>query len=237
MFILPAIDLYEQKAVRLYQGDYKQMTVYHDNPAELAEIFQAAGAGWIHIVDLEGALHGTTPHAGLISSIVRQSQLKIEIGGGIRSEETIKKYLDAGVERVILGTAALTNPDFLCDMSAKYGSQIAAGVDCKDGLVAIKGWTETSTITCEKFCEKLQQTGIETMICTDISRDGAMKGTNRSLYLNLAAQFHLNIIASGGISSLEDIQALRRMNLYGAIIGKAYYSGAVDLAQAIEVAK
>ncbi len=237
MFILPAIDLYKQKAVRLYQGDYRQMTVYSEHPLQLAQTFRAAGATYLHLVDLEGALYGTTPHAELVASIVKQSGLKVEIGGGIRNEETILRYVEAGVERVILGTAALTNPDFLQDMTSKYGNKIAVGVDCRDGWVAIKGWTETSSVSCETFCERLQQIGVQTMVCTDISRDGAMQGTNRTLYQRLAAQFQINLIASGGISSLEDVRALKEMHLYGAIIGKAYYTGAIDLAEAIEVAQ
>ena len=237
MLILPAIDLYEQKAVRLYQGDYGRMTVYSENPLALAEDFRAAGAEFIHLVDLEGARFGTTPHARLVSDITARCGLKVEIGGGIRSEDKVKTYLDAGVERVILGTAALTDPDFLNDMAAKYGAGIAVGVDCKDGFVAIKGWTETSAVTCEDFCARLEEIGIQTMICTDISRDGAMQGTNRQLYAELSAKFRLNIVASGGVSSLEDIRALKAMKLYGAIIGKAYYTGAIDLKQAIEVAK
>lgn len=237
MFILPAIDLYNQKAVRLYQGDYQQMTVYSENPLQLAQDFEAAGAEYLHIVDLEGALQGTTPHASLIADIAKHSQLKIEVGGGIRTEETLVRYLEAGVERVILGTSALTDPDFLQDMVTKYQEKIAVGVDCKEGMVAIQGWTQTSAVSCQDFCYRLQQMGVQTIICTDISKDGAMQGTNRNLYQKLSERLSLNMIASGGISSLEDIRALRAMKVSGAIIGKAYYSGAIDLAQAIEVAK
>lgn len=237
MLIFPAIDLYEQKAVRLYQGDYQQMTVYHNDPVQLAKIFGAAGAEWIHMVDLEGAKLGTTPHFELVKKAAETSGLKVEIGGGIRTPDTVKRYLDAGVSRVILGTAALTNPAFLEEMAAQYGEKIAVGVDCKDGMVAIKGWTETSAVSCEEFCKQLETLGISTVICTDISRDGAMKGANRSFYQELSKKFNLNLIASGGVSTLEDIKALKAMGLYGAIVGKAYYTGAIDLGKAIEVAR
>jgi len=188
-------------------------------------------------VDLEGARDGTTPNYDIVADIACSSGLKVEIGGGIRTEETVKKYLDAGVYRVILGTAALTDEVFLRDMVAKYGSRIAVGVDCRDGYVAIKGWTEVSRITCADFCQKLQNMGISTVICTDISRDGAMSGTNRALYKQLNDTFQLNIIASGGVTDLSDIAALWEMGMHGAIVGKAWYTGAIKLEEALEVAK
>ena len=237
MYILPAIDLYDKKAVRLYKGDYANMTVYSDNPAQVAGAFQRAGAQFIHMVDLEGARDGTTPNFDIVADIAQNSGLKVEIGGGIRTEATVCKYLDAGVYRVILGTAALTEEAFLRDMVTKYGSRIAVGVDCKDGLVAIKGWTEVSKITCEDFCRKLQEMGISTVICTDISKDGAMSGTNRELYKHLNETFDLDIIASGGVTDLSDIAALKEMGMYGAIVGKAWYTGAIKLEEALEVAK
>ena len=236
MIILPAIDLYDKKAVRLYKGDYAQMTVYSDNPRSVAEDFAAAGATWIHMVDLEGARDGTTPNKDIVADIARNTGLKVEIGGGIRSCDTIAAYLEAGVSRVILGTAALTDRAFLEEALARFGNAIAVGVDCRDGYVSIHGWTETSQVTCEDFCRDLEQLGVKTVICTDISKDGAMKGTNRELYRDLSRRFHIDFIASGGVSSLDDIRALRQMELYGAIIGKAYYTGAIDLARAIEEA-
>ncbi|MBE7006962.1 MAG: 1-(5-phosphoribosyl)-5-[(5-phosphoribosylamino)methylideneamino]imidazole-4-carboxamide isomerase [Ruminococcaceae bacterium] len=236
MILLPAIDLFGRKAVRLYQGDYKQMTVYNENPASVAEDFRAAGANWIHMVDLEGAKTGDTPNYP-VAAEVAASGMQVEIGGGIRSEDTVKKYLDAGVARVILGTAAITNWDFLCRMVERYGEKIAVGVDLRDGFVAIRGWTELSDTRCEDFFEKLQSVGVRTVICTDISRDGAMRGTNRALYEQLSRDFSIDIVASGGVSSLEDVIALRRLDLYGAIIGKAYYTGAIDLREALEAAK
>lgn len=236
MYILPAIDLFDGKAVRLYKGDYANMTVYSEAPLSVAKDFEAAGAEFIHMVDLQGAKDGTCPNFETVASVAQNTALKVEIGGGIRSEETIRRYIDAGVRRVILGTAAITDWDFFSAMVAKYGDKIAAGADCRDGFVAIKGWLETSRVTCHEFCEKLDQIGVRTLICTDISRDGAMQGTNRELYADLATRFSMDIIASGGVSSLEDIRSLRDMGLHGAILGKAYYIGAVDLRQAIEVA-
>ena len=236
MLIYPAIDLYQGKAVRLYKGDYSQMTVYSHDPAAIAEKFAQAGATHMHIVDLEGAKNGTTPNFETILEIKRRGGLFCEVGGGIRSMETIERYVSAGIDRVILGTAAVTQPGFLEEAAKAYGSKIAVGMDLKDGYVAIKGWTEQSGLTPWEFCEKLQKIGIETIICTDISRDGAMKGTNHDLYRELMDRFSMNIIASGGVSTLEDVEKLAKAKLYGAIIGKAYYTGAIDLARAIEVA-
>ena len=236
MLIYPAIDLYQGKAVRLYKGDYSQMTVYSHDPAAIAEKFAQAGATHMHIVDLEGAKNGTTPNFETILEIKRRGGLFCEVGGGIRSMETIERYVSAGIDRVILGTAAVTQPGFLEEAAKAYGSKIAVGMDLKDGYVAIKGWTEQSGLTPWEFCERLQKIGIETIICTDISRDGAMKGTNHDLYRELMDRFSMNIIASGGVSSMEDVEKLAKAKLYGAIIGKAYYTGAIDLARAIEVA-
>ena len=237
MLILPAIDLYEQKAVRLYKGDYDNMTVYSDNPLEVARKFRECGATFIHLVDLEGAKFGTTPNLDIVRKIVEYTELDVEIGGGIRDDETVKKYIDIGVRRVILGTAAVTDDDFLRRCIEKYKDSIAVGVDLKDGYVAIKGWTEKSQKTADEFFSHLSDIGVKTVICTDISKDGAMKGTNRELYKELSAKYSMDIVASGGVSDLEDIKALREMNLYGAIVGKAYYIGAIDLEEAIEVAK
>ena len=238
MFILPAIDLYDGKAVRLYKGDYDQMTVYSDDPLSVARDFRAAGAEYIHMVDLAGARDGGTPNFPTVAAVAKSTDLKVEIGGGIRDEETVKKYIDAGVHRIILGTAAITDWDFFCAMGRKYPGRIAAGVDCRDGYIAIKGWLETSAVTCFQFCERLRDAGVSTVICTDISKDGAMSGTNRALYRELNDRFPaLDLIASGGVSSLEDIRALRDMGMHGAIVGKAYYIGALDLSQAIREAK
>lgn len=233
MLIFPAIDLYDGKAVRLYKGDYNNMTVYSDDPPSFALDFAAKGASCLHLVDLEGARDGTTPNLEVIKNIVRQSGLFTEVGGGIRNMETVEKYLTAGVDRVILGTAAVKDRAFLLEALAKYGERIAVGIDIKDGKVAIKGWTETADITAEEFCADMQSIGVKTVICTDISKDGAMQGANHELYRSLSSKFSLNFIASGGVSSIEDVKKLTEQGMHGAIIGKAYYIGAVDLAEAI----
>ncbi len=237
MILFPAIDLYEGKAVRLYKGDYAKMTVYSDHPEEIAADFAACGATHIHLVDLEGARSGETPNLETVLRIRESTGLFCEIGGGIRSMETVERYLDAGLDRVILGTAAVQDPDFLRQCADRFGDRIAAGADARDGIVSVKGWTEQSGVTLEEFCGQLERIGIRTVICTDISRDGAMQGTNREMYRRLSEQFSLQITASGGVSSLEDVKSLREMNLYGAIIGKAYYTGEIDLKKAIEVAR
>ena len=237
MLIYPAIDLYSGKAVRLYKGDYAQMTVYNDDPVAVAKNFAAKGASCIHLVDLEGAKNGTTPNFDTVAAIKRETGLLCEIGGGIRSMETIEKYLSAGIDRVILGTAAVTEPGFVEAAVAKFGDKIAVGIDIKDGFVAIKGWTVKSEENAMDFTAKMEKIGVKTMICTDISKDGAMQGTNHELYRELSEKFSMNIIASGGVSSLEDVERLSKLGIHGAIVGKAYYTGAIDLAQAIEVAK
>ena len=237
MKIFPAIDLYEGKAVRLLKGDYNAVTVYSENPLEIAKDFENSGATELHTVDLEGARDGGTPNIEIIKSFVENTKLNVEVGGGIRSMDTVKAYLDAGVRRVILGTAAVTNPEFLKEAVAAYGDKIAVGADIKDGKVAIKGWVEKSEYSTFDFFEMLQKIGVSTVICTDISKDGAMQGTNRELYKELSQKFSVNIIASGGVSSLDDIKALNEMDLFGAIIGKAYYTGAIKINEALEVTK
>ncbi len=237
MYIFPAIDLYDGKAVRLYKGDYNQMTVYSDCPSEVAKAFEAAGAKHLHIVDLAGARDGTTPNLDTVCALKENSSLFCEIGGGIRNMEVVDRYIGAGLDRVILGTAAVTDPAFAETAAKKYGEKIAVGVDLKDGFVAVKGWTEKSNETAFDFCKKMQNIGITTLICTDISKDGAMQGTNVALYKALSEELHMQIIASGGVSSIEDVRALRALGIYGAIIGKAYYTGALDLKEAVEVAK
>ena len=235
MNLFPAIDLYGGKAVRLYKGNYDEMTVYNDDPVSVAKDFEACGAKYIHLVDLEGARTGETPNLDVIKRIVSETKLFAEVGGGIRSMDTIEKYLSAGVKRVILGTAAVKNPSFLMAALLKYGEAVAVGVDIRDGMVAINGWTENSALHYTEFMERLISIGVRTVIVTDISRDGAMKGTNRSLYAELADQFPaLDVIASGGVSSLDDVKALSDMDVYGAIIGKAYYTGAINLRECVK---
>lgn len=237
MLIFPAIDLYEKQAVRLFKGDYNRKTVYSDDPVSVARDFKKSGASHIHLVDLEGAKTGETPNFDVVCAIKRETGLFCEIGGGIRSMEVVEKYISAGLDRVILGTAAVTNEGFVQEAVEKYGEKIAVGIDIKDGFAAIKGWTESSGIDAFEFCERMEKIGVRTLICTDISKDGAMVGTNRALYKKLSEKFSVDIVASGGVSSIDDVKALRKLNIYGAIIGKAYYTKAVDLGEAIEVAK
>jgi phosphoribosylformimino-5-aminoimidazole carboxamide ribotide isomerase len=237
MLIYPAIDMYEKKAVRLYKGDYAQMTVYSENPCAVAQEFKRCGATHIHLVDLEGAKLGTTPNFELVKAIKEQTGLFCEIGGGIRDMDTIAKYVDAGIDRVILGTAAVTSAGFVQEAVKAYGDKIAVGIDIKDGFVAIKGWTEKSSLDAMGFAAKMEKIGVKTLICTDISKDGAMKGTNHELYETLSGQFGMQLVASGGVSTIDDVKRLAARGIYGAIIGKAYYTGAIDLKEAIEVAK
>ena len=237
MKLFPAIDLFNGKAVRLYKGDYEKMTIYSENPSEIAVDFYNKGALFMHVVDLERALKGGTPNLETIKKIVSATPAFVEVGGGIRSLEVIKTYVDAGVDRVILGTAAVQNPEFLSEAVKKFGDKIAVGVDIKDGFVAIKGWTEKSSFTGLEFCKKMQDMGVKTIICTDISKDGAMQGTNHELYKSLKENLNIQIIASGGVSSIEDIKRLKQTDVYGAIIGKAYYTGDIDLAEGLKVAR
>lgn len=236
MNIFPAIDLYGGKAVRLFKGDYDQMTVYSNEPLEVARKFEEAGAKHLHLVDLEGAKAGHPANLETIKNIIDNTDLFTEVGGGIRNIDIAKAYIDIGVDRIILGTAAVENEDFLKEALSLFGDKVAVGVDLKDGFVAIKGWTEKSAITADDFMAKMEALGVQTVICTDISRDGAMQGSNNSLYKTLGEKYNIDLVASGGVSSIEDIKALTDMNLYGAIIGKAYYIGAIDLKEAIEVA-
>ena len=236
MNIFPAIDLYAQKAVRLLHGDYAQMTVYSERPVEVAQAFAAAGAKYIHLVDLEGARDGTTPNLNIVTEIAKLG-LSAEIGGGIRSMETAERYLNAGVHRVILGTAAITDEAFLTAALARYGDRIAVGADVKNGYIAIRGWREQSPDSLDAFLQRMTSLGVKTVICTDISKDGAMNGTNPELYRTLCRTYPMDIIASGGVSSMADIRALKEIGVSGAIVGKAYYTGAINLADAIEVAK
>lgn len=237
MILYPAIDIFGAQAVRLYKGDYNQMTVYNPDPLQVAKDFVAKGAQCIHMVDLEGAKYGTTPNLETICRIKEKTGLFCQVGGGIRTMETVRKYLDAGLDRVILGTAAVTDPDFAKQAVDMYGTKIAVGADLKDGFVAVKGWVEKSQLDAITFCRQMESIGIKTLVCTDISKDGAMQGPNHELYGMLSEQLGMQIIASGGVSSMEDIRCLAQLNIHGAIVGKAYYTGAVDLAEAIEVAK
>lgn len=234
MILFPAIDIVGGKAVRLYKGDYDQMTVYSDRPEEIALDFKNCGATHIHIVDLEGARDGGTPNLDTVLKIKEQSGLYCEVGGGIRNMEVVDRYLSAGIDRVILGTAAIEDEAFLRKAVKQYGERIAVGADIREGFIAVKGWLERSQVTVDEFFERMQDIGVKIIICTDINRDGAMRGTNLSLYRTMSRRYSVDITASGGVSSMDDITALKEMDLYGAIIGKAYYTGAIDLKKAVE---
>lgn len=237
MNIFPAIDLYGGKAVRLFKGDYNQMTVYNDNPLEVARTFEEMGATHLHLVDLEGARNGKPGNLDIIKKITEETHLFTEVGGGIRNMDVAKAYIESGVDRIILGTAAVNDEAFLKEAVSTFGDKVAVGVDIKDGFVAIKGWTEKSEVSAEDFMKKMESLGVKTVISTDISRDGAMQGSNNELYRKLSEDFSVQLVASGGVSSIDDIKTLADMNLYGAIIGKAYYIGAIDLKEALEVAR
>lgn len=237
MLIFPAIDLYEGKAVRLYKGNYDEMTVYSTDPVSVARGFKAQGAEQMHTVDLEGARDGGTPNLGMIERIVAETGLFVECGGGMRDMASIDRAFSSGVGRVILGTAAVSDEALLADAVQKYGEKIAVGADLRDGKAAIKGWREDSGLTAEDFLRRIEALGVRTVICTDISRDGAMRGANAELYERLQREFGLDLIASGGVSSMEDVARLRALGLYGAIIGKAYYTGDISLRAAVEAAR
>lgn len=237
MIILPAIDLVGGKCVRLFKGDYANMTVYSDDPAAMAASFEARGAQWLHCVDLEGARDGGTPNFDYVKAAIDATSLRVEIGGGVRDMRVVERYLSAGAARVILGTAAVSDKEFLRDAVREFGEKIAVGADLRDGFVAIKGWRETTSATGDSLASELMDIGVKTLICTDISRDGAMRGTNRALYGSLSAKYSMDIIASGGVSTLEDVRAVKDAGAAGAIIGKAIYTGDIDLREAIEVSK
>ena len=235
MIIIPAIDMISGKPVRLYQGDYAKSEVVAESVLDTALSFEKAGASYIHMVDLEGARDGGTPNLPVVEQVARETGLFVEVGGGVRSMETIARYFAAGADRVILGAAAVSDEALLREAAAKFGEKIAVGADVRDGFIAIKGWLEKSELSLAAFLEKMQSIGIKTVICTDISRDGAMQGTNLELYARLNACYDMQIVASGGVSSLEDLRKLKEIGLFGAIIGKAYYTGAIDLREALEV--
>lgn len=236
MVILPAIDLRGGKVVRLLKGDYNKMTVYGDDPMSVALSFEKSGAEWLHTVDLDGAKDGDTPNFKIISEIAAKTGLCIEVGGGIRSIDTVDNYISAGVSRVIIGTAAVTNPEFVEAAVSKYGDKIAVGIDVLNGYIAIHGWTETTSETMLDFCGKIEKIGVQTVICTDISKDGAMQGANHDMYRELSAETKMSIIASGGVSSLKDVRILTETGVWGAILGKAIYTGAVSVTDAIAAA-
>lgn len=237
MKIFPAIDLSGGQVVRLYQGDYEKMTVYGADPCGAARTFQEAGAEYLHVVDLDGAKDGAAANFDSIAAVAKQGGFYIEVGGGIRTEERIRQYLDLGVRRCILGTIAVKDFAFTVKMAEKYGDGIAVGVDARDGYVAVNGWRELSKERGADFCRRLAANGVRAVIYTDISRDGAEKGTNLDLYRELVEIPGLDVTASGGVSSLDEIRTLRDMGVHAAILGKALYTGRLDLRAALEAAE
>ena len=235
MQIFPAIDLRGGQVVRLYQGDYDKETVYAQDPCAVARDFIAAGAGYLHVVDLDGAKDDTTANLQTIAAIAKLGGLKIEVGGGIRDEARIQRYLDLGADRCILGTVAVKNFDFTAEMAQKYGAQIAVGIDMKDGAVAVNGWKEVTPEPGVAFCRRCANAGVKAIIATDISRDGTMQGTNMDLYRELLTIPGLEITASGGIAALDELAELQKMHCHAAILGKSIYTGAIDLAQAVRL--
>jgi len=233
MQIYPAIDLRGGNVVRLYQGDYDRETVYDTDPCAVARRFADAGARCLHAVDLDGAREGGTANFDSVAALAARSGLSVEVGGGIRDEERIRRYLDAGVSRCILGTVAVRDFDFTARMAQKYGAAIAVGVDARDGLVAVSGWRELSDLRGVDFCRRLAAAGVRTVIYTDIARDGAERGANLEVYRELTAIGGLSITASGGVGSLAELRELETMGVGAAILGKALYTGRLDLREVL----
>ncbi len=234
MYIFPAIDLYDSKAVRLLKGDYEQMTVYSDNPVEIVRDFERNGISHMHMVDLEGAKSGDNKNFRMITKIRESSDIFIQLGGGIRSIEQAERYLDLGINRIILGTAAIEDENLLEKLVEKYRERIAVGVDVRDGIVKTHGWRKSTGIYLQDYCQKLNALKVRTIIATDISKDGAMTGTNLTLYENLQKLTDADLVASGGIHNLEELKKVHALDLYGAIIGKAYYTGDIKLSEAVK---
>lgn len=242
MKLFPAIDLKEGKAVRLIQGRMEEATIYGDNPAEIARDFERQGAGYLHIVDLNGAFSGKPVNDETIRQIVKRVSLKIQVGGGIRTMDRITELLELGVDRVILGTVAVKNPDLVAEAARRYGRQVIVGIDARDGLVAVQGWAERTEMRAVELGRAMQAVGIESVVFTDISRDGMLQGPDIESTVQMAAEAGLSVIASGGISTLADLRALQAEVLKGAAIegaitGKALYSGAFTLQEALEAAR
>ena len=238
MEILPAIDLKDNKCVRLIQGDFDKQTVYSNNPVEVSKSFAAAGAKWLHVVDLDGAYSGERHHTKIIKNIISETDLKVEIGGGIRTIEDVETYISAGASRVILGTAAHENPEFLQTAVKKFGEKIAVGIDARDGKVAIKGWIEQTGTSVLEFTKKIAKVGVKTIIYTDIAVDGMLTGPDIKTLKILLEKTDLNIIASGGVATINNIEQLLNLSPrqpIGCIIGKAIYTGAINLEEAIKI--
>lgn len=237
MKIFPAIDIRNGKVVRLKYGDYDQETRYEISPLEAAQEFKSCGAQYLHVVDLDGAKDGEPMNMDIIREIVQKTDMFVQVGGGIRSHDTIREYLEAGASRLILGTVAMNNFPFLRDMVKLYGNKIAISIDSRDGQVAVDGWQNVTGINSEEVCLRIGAIGVSNVVFTDISRDGALQGTNLELYERLVENCFVKIIASGGITSVDEVAKLRQIGVEGAIIGKALYTGTIDLKQALAVAR
>lgn len=237
MIILPAIDLRDGKCVRLYQGKFEASEVVGENPVEVALSFKESGAEYIHMVDLDGALNGEIKNLNIISEVVKKVEIPVELGGGIRDMKTIDMLIESGVSRVILGTAALNNPELVKESVKKYGEKIAVGIDAKDEKVAVNGWLDISSVDYIEFAKEMEKIGVKTIIFTDISKDGTLQGPNLEQLGKLQKNVNCNIIASGGIKDIDDLKAINEMGIYGAITGKAIYSGNIDLKEAIDACK
>jgi len=233
LIILPAIDIKDGRCVRLYQGDYAQMTTYDTDPVQVALRWQAAGASWLHLVDLDGAAQGHPVNADLIGRIKKAVNLHIEVGGGMRSPDHVQQILDLGIDRIVLGTVAITNRALLQEALARHGASIIVGIDARNGQVAISGWRETSQVNAVDLARQLAALGVQRFVYTDIARDGALSGPNFAALAEMRAATSSALIASGGVSSLADLHALAQSGVEGAIVGKAIYTGDVDLAVAI----
>ncbi len=240
MIIFPAIDIRGGKCVRLLKGDFNQETVFSDSPADMARKWQAQGAEYLHLVDLDGALAGSSQNLNAIEEILQAVDIPTELGGGIRSMEQIDKLLSMGITRVILGSVAVKNPDLVREACTKYGERIVVGIDAKDGIVAVEGWGKSGNIGVVELAQKMKEAGVKTIIYTDISRDGTLSGVNLEATIKLAQESGVKIVASGGVKSLEDIKALKKqeaVGIEGVIAGKSIYMGTLDLAAAIKIAK
>lgn len=233
MIIIPAIDIKDGRCVRLIQGDYDQVTTYGDDPVSQALKWEALGAQMIHLVDLDGAKYGERVNRDLIGRIAQGVKVPVEVGGGIRDTQAVEDYLSAGVARVIIGTAAIENPEWLAEMVAKHGEKICVSIDAKNGMIATEGWLKESDTQAVDFILKLEAMGVKHIVYTDIAKDGMMQGPNYDMYQEIQQASTIGVIASGGVSSLADVRRLSGMGLYGAIIGKALYEGAIDLKEAL----
>lgn len=237
MIIIPAIDIIDGKPVRLYQGDYNKKEIVAEDILETAKKFEALGAGYIHLVDLDGAKKGELVNGDVIIKTAKSVKVPVEVGGGIRNFETIKYLIDNGVSRVILGTSAMEDEELVKKAVAEFGEKIAVGIDCKDGYACGRGWLEKSSLYYIDFAKKLKELGIKTVIVTDISKDGTLEGPNVEMLRKLKDEVDINITASGGIRDIDNIKALKELNIYGAITGKAIYAETLSLKDAIEVSK